>query len=307
VARIRLRRLGAALAVGMLVSLTLAQGQSAPATQRVFQALVNHDSAQAALAYQRIGDPVTALAYAQTTSPAPDAALLRQSAELALSLRRWDIARAGLEQILAADPADAWAHHQLGKLLAAIDKRSAIAHLNTAWTLDETYAQPLLIGTLSSNTDTRALAYQVGTTLADLGDYGLAEYAFIESAIFTASPSESLASVGLMRALQGLDYLPWVSQAQALAPESPEVHTLIGLAHRAAGLPFESLTELTIALNLAPLDPEINAQIANAYAVLGDEYSAAFWHGQAAILSGQDPHYVEAYHAAQTALPPEEP
>ena len=105
----RVRWLGAALAAGLLVGLTLAQGESASAPQRAYQAIVNHDSAQAALAYQRMGDPMTALAHAQTALT-PDIELLRQSAELALSLRRWDIAQASLEQLVAADSDAGWAH-----------------------------------------------------------------------------------------------------------------------------------------------------------------------------------------------------
>jgi len=299
-----IRRLGGVLALGTLFSLTLAQGSFMPAPQRAYQALVNRDSAQAVSAYQLLGDPVTALAHAQVIA-APEAVLLRQTAELALGLRRWDIAQARLEQLLTAESDAAWANQALGLLLATTDKQAALSHLQKAWDLDEIYAQPVLIATLTDNTDARALAYQVGTTLAELEYYALAEYAFAESAIFAASPAEALASIGLMRALQGLDYQRWVSQAGTLAPNSPEVHTLIGLAHRAASYPFDSLTEFLIALNLAPLDPEINAQLAEAYAVLGDVRSAAFWHGQAAILSGDAPRYVESYHAAQTAVPPD--
>jgi|GEM_PF-2565876 len=287
----------------VMLGTTLAQNQFIPAPQRAYQALVNSDAVQAVSAYQLIGDSVTALAYAQTIAN-PSPALQKQTAELALGLRQWGVAQHALEQLIRADSDIAWAHYQLGLLLAATDKQAALSHLESARRLDEAYAQPTLTATLTDNTDTRALAYQVGTVLADLEQYPLAESAFTESAIFATSPAESLASVGLMRALQGLDYQPWVTQAQTLAPNSPEVHTLIGLAHRAAGYAFDSLTEFIIAINLAPLDPEINAQLAEAYAVLGDAHSAAFWHGQAAALSGDDPHYLDTYHAAQTALPP---
>lgn len=304
-----MNRLGWKWRIGLLIGLCLggfnltgAQTESRPAPQAVFAALVTRDSSQAALNYGLLGDPVTALAYAENVST-PSNGLQRQTIEWALGLKRWSLAQRLLTVRLEAGTDEAWAHHQLGLLTAMNDKRAALAHLQAAWGMDETYAEAELIATLTDNTDSRALAFQVGTTLADRGYYALAERAFTESAIFAASPAESLASVGLMRALQGLDYVPWLTHAQTLAPQSPEVYTLTGLSHRAAGYFVDSLNALLVALNLAPLDPEINAQVAEAYSVIGDEQSAAFWYGQAVLLS-DTPRYRQAYDAARTAIPP---
>lgn len=302
---LRFRRISIGLMLVLLLSVSSAQQELLPAPENLFRALVTGDASSAALTYHLLGDPQTALAYADTFSE-PSPTLLRQKAEWALGLGRWDVAEKALEDLLlVTTPDPAWTHHQLGLLLAITDKQKAITHLETAWGMDEAYQESALIGTLTDNTNARILAFQVATVLAEQKYYALAERAFAESAIFTASPAESLASVGLMRALQGLDYHPWIAQAEALSPNSPQVHTLIGLAHRAAGRAFDSLNSFIIALNLSPIDPEINAQIAEAYTILGDSRSAAFWYSQAIALSNDGSRYQAAYAAAQTAIPPD--
>lgn len=298
-----IRRFGVFATVAMMLGVSVAQRESVSAPQAVFTALVTGDRTTAALTYPLLGDPVTALAHAQNIVQ-PSVSLRRHTAELAIGLRRWSLAQTSLENLLIEDNTSTWAHHQLGLLIAHTDKQTALNHLRAAWELDMAYAEPELIGTLTDNTDARTLAFQVGTVLADRSYYALAERAFADSTIFAPSPAESLASVGLMRALQGLDYAPWLTQAQALAPTSPEVYTLSGLTYRAARLYFDSLNAFIVALNLAPLDPEINAQLAESYALINDTRSAAFWYGQASALSGGDSRYKQAYEAAQTAIPP---
>lgn len=278
-----------------------------PVPHRLYQALATGDTARSASAYRALGDPASALSRALAITN-PSEADLRQTAELALDIRRWESARLALGALVERQPSDGWAHGQLGVLLAADDRQAALGHLREALALGDPTAADL-IAVLEANTDRRTLAYEVGSALAALEQYPAAEYAFAQAAIFSPSPAEAVASVGLVRALQGLDYLPWLEHAQALAPSSAEVHTLSGLAHRAAGRAFESLESLLVALERSPLDPEINAQVAEAYLLLGDEQSSLFWLSQAALLGGETSRYTEAYRAAAAALtrPPLDP
>jgi tetratricopeptide (TPR) repeat protein len=276
---------------------------SAPA--RLYQARAGGDAAGAAQAYRLLGDPVSALAYGYR-QPDPSAALLRAMAEWALAAQHHEAAADLLGRLIAQDPRDGWAHLRLGLLLAASEKAEALAHLQTAWTLGQAPPLPVMAA-LTDNTNPRTLAFEVGTALSEAGEYALAERAFEQAVTRSPFPAEAMASVGLARALQGLVYEPWAEAAVRAAPTSSTVYVLNGLAYRAGGRAFESLGALLGALNLAPLDPEINAQVAQAYALLGDEQSAAYWHGQAAAISGQDARYVKPYRTAQAVLAAQQP
>lgn len=297
-----------ALGIAGAVLGAFASAQDAlPTPDALYRAKVRGDALAAASGYIALGDLTTGYGLLRAV-PTPSDATLRRRAALAEQLGFEDEALRDFQILVARTPLDPVVFKRAGVLLARRATRDgAISHLTRAFQLGDTSVAPLL-ATLRDNTDPLALDYEVGATLAEMDEYRAAEQRFFEARLWPPVAAEALASVGLMRALQGLGYEAWLTEAVAYAPRSAEVYVLSGLAHRAAGRPFESLTALINALNLAPLDPEINAQLAEAYALLGDQTSAAFWASQALALAPDEVRYADAYATAQanlpTALPP---
>jgi tetratricopeptide (TPR) repeat protein len=273
-----------------------------PPPDALYRAMVRGDALAAASGYVALGDLATGYGLLRAV-PAPSDATLRRRAALAEQLGFESAALRDVELLVARTPLDPAVFKRAGVLSARRATRDeAITHLARALQLGDATVAPLL-ATLRDNTEPLALDYEVASTLAEMGEYRAAERRFLEASVWPPVTAESLASVGLMRALQGLGYEAWLAEASAYAPRSAEVYVLSGLAHRAAGRPFESLEALIGALNLTPLDAEVNAQVSQAYALLGDQTSAAFWASQAQALAPDDPRYADAYATAQANLP----
>jgi tetratricopeptide (TPR) repeat protein len=222
--------------------------------------------------------------------------LARQLAETHMQLKNWDAARAALERVADLAQGDGWARLHLGLLTAPLDARQALGWLDAAEARG--IAIPAPLHDALENATTTSLALVTGAALAESGYYPQAEHAFMLAAEGNFLKADALASVGLMRGLQGLDGLPWLEAAALEDPDSAQVWLVRGLYFRAQNRLFESLDSLVAALNIDPLNPELNAQIAQAYSLLGNTGSAAFWWNQAASLSRQDPRYVEPYQTA---------
>ncbi|MCU0462934.1 MAG: hypothetical protein MUF38_00005, partial [Anaerolineae bacterium] len=76
-----------------------------PAPHRLYQALATGDTARSAGAYRALGDPASALSRALAIT-APSETDLRQTAELALAIRRWESARLALQALVDRQPSD---------------------------------------------------------------------------------------------------------------------------------------------------------------------------------------------------------
>lgn len=306
-----------ALSAALLLAAFFASGQVARPTDRLYTVLVEANQTgwtadrrrEAAALSIELGDLSAAVAHweAALLLEPEDIELMRRTAELYVQRGRWPDALDAVRRLLAALPDDAWANLHLGLLLAPTSPANAETALRRAAQAGM-QPPPGLIDTLETGRrERRSVALAVGAVLADAKLYAYAERAFGIAATLDVARGESLASVALMRGLQGKDGGRWLDEALATTPNSPQVHAAAGLYYRATGYLFESLQAFAAALELAPLDAHFNAELAAAYALIGDGISAAFWYGQAARLAPGDPRYAGLFQAAVATLTPPAP
>lgn len=234
-----------------------------------------------------LGDVDAALAHyeAALLIDPHDEITARRAAELAVQNSRWDRAADALRQLIALVPEDPWANLHLGLILAPAAPHESLTHLRRA--AQTGMAPPAgLIETLEQFTAARTgLPLAVGAVMTDAALYGYAERAFELAVALDPDTAQALASVALVRAIQGKDGQPWLDQALELGSESARVYVAAGLYYRAIGQDFISLEMFLNALSRDPLDPEINAEVATSYGLLGDTATADFWARQAQMLA----------------------
>ena len=230
---------------------------------------------------------------------------LRAQARDALAAGNPDQARELLAQSISADPADpsqAPAYNDLGVVYQRLgrDEEAAIAYENSR-RLD-----PLLPGP----------TYNLGVLLFQRGDDSRAATLLREAAeidVADARPLEYAAAraIGAGRWEEAEELL---DQARARAPDSPRVHSALGVARLHTRGAAEAMTNLLHAL-------ELNDQYAPAYfnlAVihqdwLGDSDGAARYMNQYLAASPNDPHaasaldFIDAIRDAEPPIDPGQP
>jgi predicted Zn-dependent protease len=261
-------------------------GQNQRPTDRLYAVLVQAEESgwnadlriQAADLYIELNDLNAALAHweaALLLSP-DDELLMRRTAELYIQRGRWPEALTAVRRLLSAMPDDAWGNLHLGMILSASAPDEAAGALRRAAQAGFPPPDELIIVLETERANPRGLALEVGALFADAGLYAYAERAFeLAATLDVAARGEALASVGLMRGLQGKDGQRWIDAAVAAASDSPQVHTAAGLYYRATGQNFESLQAFAAAVSAAPLDPELYTELARSYELIGDGISAA--------------------------------
>lgn len=242
------------------------------------------DAAELTLA---LGDVDAALAHyeAALLLDPHDEITARRTAELAVQNSRWDHAADALRRLIALLPDDPWANLHLGLLLAPAAPHDSLTFLRRA--AQTGMAPPAeLIETIEQFADARTgLPLAVGAVMTDAALYGYAERAFELAVALDPDTAQALASVALVRAIQGKDGAPWLDQALSLGSESAQLYVAAGLYYRAVGQDFISLEMFLNALSRDPLNPEINAEVSTTYGLLGDTATADFWAQQAQLLA----------------------
>ena len=234
--------------------------------------------------------------------------LMRRTAELYIQRGRWPEALTAVRRLLGAVPDDAWGNLHLGMILSPSAPDEAANALRRAAQAGMPPPNELIQVLETERTNLRGIALEVGAVFADAGLYAYAERAFeLAATVNVAARGEALASVGLMRGLQGKDGQRWIDAAVAAAPTSPQVHTAAGLYYRATGQNFESLEAFSAAISAAPLDPELYTELARSYELIGDGISAAYWYSEAARIAPGNPRYAELHQAASATLTPAAP
>jgi tetratricopeptide (TPR) repeat protein len=234
--------------------------------------------------------------------------LMRRTAELYVQRGRWPEALVAVRRLLNVVPDDAWGNLHLGMILSPSAPDEAAGALRRAAQAGLPPPDDLILVLEAERTNPRGLALEVGAVFADAGLYAYAERTFeLAATLDVAARGEALASVGLMRGLQGKDGQRWIDAAIAAAPNSPQVHTAAGLYYRATGQNFESLQAFAAAVSSAPLDPELYTELATSYALIGDGVSAAYWYGEAARIAPDNPRYAELHQVAAATLTPTAP
>lgn len=209
----------------------------------------------------------------------------RRTAELAVQNSRWDHAADALRRLIALLPDDPWANLHLGLILAPAAPQESLTYLRRA--AQTGMAPPAeLIETLEQFAAARSgLPLAVGAVMTDAALYGYAERAFELAVALDPDTAQALASVALVRAIQGKDGQPWLDEALGFGSESAQVYVAAGLYYRAIGQDFISLEMFLNALSRDPLNPEINAEVSTSYGLLGDMATADFWARQAQMLA----------------------
>ncbi|MBK9124982.1 MAG: tetratricopeptide repeat protein [Chloroflexi bacterium] len=209
----------------------------------------------------------------------------RRAAELAVQNSRWDHAADALRTLIELVPDDPWANLHLGLILAPAAPQESLTFLRRA--AQTGMAPPAeLIETLEQFSAARSgLPLAVGAVMTDAALYGYAERAFELAVALDPDTAQALASVALVRAIQGKDGKPWLDEALGLGSESAQVYVAAGLYYRAVGQDFISLEMFLNALSRDPLNPEINAEVSTTYGLLGDMATADFWARQAQMLA----------------------
>lgn len=265
---------------------------------------------QAANLYIALDDLNAALAHweaALLLSP-DDELLMRRTAELYIQRGRWPEALAAVRRLLRSAPDDGWGNLHLGMILSPSAPDEASGALRRAAQAGMPPPDDLILVLEMKRANPRGLALEVGTVFANVGLYAYAERAFeLAATLGLETRGEALASIGLMRGLQGKDGQRWIDAAATAAPDSPQVSTAAGLYYRATGQNFESLRAFAAAVSAAPLDPELYAELALSYALLGDGISAAYWYSEAARIAPGNLRYQELHQTAAATLTPAAP
>lgn len=307
-----------ALSAALIGAAFFAFGQNQRPTDRLYAVLTQAEETgwnvdlriQAADLYIELKDLNAALAHweaAVLLSP-DDELLMRRTAELYIQRGRWPEALTAVRRLLGAVPDDAWGNLHLGMILSASAPDDALGALRRAAQAGLPPPDELIVVLDTARANPRGLALEVGAVFANAGLYAYAERAFeLAATLDVTARGEALASIGLMRGLQGKDGQRWIDAAVAAAPESPQVHTAAGLYYRATGQNFASLQAFAAAVSAAPLDPELYTELARSYALIGDGISAAYWYGEAARIAPDNPRYAELHQTASATLTPPAP
>lgn len=214
-----------------------------------------------------------------TVSPTPDPLILLQQARQAVEAHDWAGAEQALMTLVATDPANTQASLLLGLLLAPVAPERAQEWLKRA-EADPAQAEIArqVREILATYTPLRADFYTaLGLTMCRLGEWALAERALSLALDVNAANPVALAYLGYAVDRQGEDGWPWLEQAQAMAPTSPQVLYLVGIHWRLSGDLEAARRALTQAYWAAPDNPALAAEVGQTLQAAGDLAGAERW------------------------------
>jgi tetratricopeptide (TPR) repeat protein len=287
-------------------------------------------------AYQQTGNLPAALRIWKTVatldglSPEKVTANTLKIAQGYLALEDYPEAISSWQYLADRQPQDAQTHFQLGLLLAAQDPEAALPVLEEAASLDANLEQPVsnLRRAILSARFAENPAYTLlvtGRALAMLDHWRLAAEAFHQATLARPDYAEAWAYWG--ESLQHLDGaaeaagsssvaksngLAELQKAVTLDPKSLAAQTFLSLFWIRQGHYDQALKTIHLALELAPDNPVLVAELATVLAASGDLDQAYQTYQQAAVLSPYDPLYLRLqvnfslqydYQIAQIALP----
>lgn len=245
---------------------------------------------QAGLAHATLGDLHAAAAHWQQAN-LQSTERLRRLGQVHIDLNQWGPAVDTLERLLTLDPANDWAHFQLGVLLAASDPSRAMQHL-VAVPFGSRYEVVVGRAATAIVTDDVVLnAMRIGLLLLSEDVPYAAELAFQYAAVLAHPYPEALAYVGLAREQQGKDGSQAMESAVRLDPDAAPVQYLYGLYLRARDELEASRNALLIAATIEAANPAYYAELGEAHRLLAEYQAAEIALIRAADLSDQDEQY----------------
>lgn len=247
-------------------------------------------------AHQLAGDETSAGEVWQIlidSGKAPPGIYLRQANALRLQ-ENIPAAIEVLKAMLAQYPGQSAATYELALLLAATDPEAALPYLAQAAELDPSLA--LKVETLRSSINTAAFedepAYTLvaaGRALASLEEWALAGEAFSHAAAERPDYAEAWAYLGHARERMGEDGQEALDSALTIDPDSLSANLFAALHFAETGRPEMALIYLHNASRLDPARAEIQLELGNVLAEIGDLVSARRHYERALSLAGRDP------------------
>ncbi len=246
--------------------------------------------------WREIGDHYTAAAYWERAALTltDDLPLMRDLAQIYLDLGEYGSAADALTRLLALEPElndQNWAAYHLGLIRAAVSP-PPLEILELA--LREPAYAPIVapvLQVLTDETPETSRALDVGIALVSSEQWAYAELAFEQAVADSDYAALALAYTGWVRDMQGKDGGSEIRRAILLAPDDARVRFVYGLHLRAAADNAGSLLAFEQAVALDPTNPAAYAELARAYAIIGDRSTAQYWFETALALSNNDPRY----------------
>jgi tetratricopeptide (TPR) repeat protein len=206
-----------------------------------------------------------------------------------VELGEWDAARAEYEMLVAADPADALAHEQLGALSLG-DDPAAIQHLFAAGT---DLAERLLaaLGEAGAAKDAAYASALLGQVIFEEQEWALAARQFERALSDNPGYPDAHAYLGYALDQMGRpgEARTHLRRAAALAPGSVVAHTFLGLHYDRLGDAPAARAEFETAYDLDPTNPATCVEIGQTWVAEGRYVAAEIWLREAVSLRPDDP------------------
>ncbi|MCZ7539498.1 MAG: tetratricopeptide repeat protein [Anaerolineae bacterium] len=213
-----------------------------------------------------------------------------------IAAHEWDAAGRTLRALLAASPDDAVAHLRLGMLLAPVEPEAAALHLLRAETDPALAGQARrVLDALPDGSRRRAESLTgLGIALGGAGEWALAQRALELALESSAANPVALAYLGYALDQQGMDGLPSLERARAMAPTDPQVNYLLGLHWRLAGDYEAAHAAFLRAYWAAPDNPALAAELGLTLREWGDLAQAEAWLRIAVALEPEQAQWIES-------------
>ncbi len=219
--------------------------------------------------YISVGDKYSAneLLDELASQPNPDATLYASLVDLAELQGDHEKTLQHLRDWSAKYPYDAKPLYKLGLIMSINNPQQALAFLNRAVELDETYQPALtILQPILSYPDSDQPAYtllQTGRGLGNLGEWELAREAFSQAIAIEPEYAEAWAFLSEARYQLGLDGSAEIEKALAINPDSVVANGIAAVQMRRLGKPDQALVALYKASRLEPEQGIWHLEIAN--------------------------------------------
>ncbi len=238
-------------------------------------------------------DPIGAAAFTRglLDGSVRDVPRLQSLIALDLRLADWSEARALLKRLIIVMPDDALAHYQLAVLIAPDDPSMAATYMELAAHNLAVRARATAIGALLSASPAASTLIKIGLRLTVDSQWSLAR--FILNRVLAIDPDNAVATAlsGVIADARGLDGWPLIQSALVRAPGDPVVNYAAAMHWRAGGDLDTALAALAKAEAGDPTNPAIAAEIGSIYRLRDRLADALTWLTLAIRLAPNEPNF----------------
>ncbi len=244
-----------------------------------------------------LGDfPSAILAFENSIQLEPSATVYNLMASIYSQQKNWAAEREALEKKLQQDAEDAYAQYRLGLLLTVLEPEQALPHLMLASSLNPEFdpaVQTLraALNLSAAQPDASSQMVSIGRALGLVQEWDLSIAAFENAIAINAENAEAWAWLGEAKQQTDLDGRVELDQAATLDHTSVVVRALRGLYWNRQKKYSQMLAEYLLAAEYEPSNPVWQAEIGNAYTMLGDLADALAAYQHAIELAPNDSTY----------------